>query len=132
MQELKVEPGSNKQFGLFFSSLFMIAAVYFYINNALNAVYCFATAALVLSVITLINADILLPLNKLWSSLGMILGRIMNPIIMGVIFFGIFTPMALFMRLVGRDELKLRFTEQNTYWIKRDPNAELTSFKDQF
>ena len=63
-------------------------------------------------IITITNADALLPLNKLWMKFGILLGMIISPIIMGIIFFVIFTPIAILMRLSGRDELRLRFKKK--------------------
>ena len=63
-------------------------------------------------IITITNADALLPLNKLWMKFGILLGMIISPIIMGIIFFVIFTPIAILMRLSGRDELRLRLKKK--------------------
>ncbi len=82
--------------------------------------------------ITIINADVLFPLNKLWIKFGILLGIIVNPIIMGIIFFGIFTPIAILMRLSGRDELRLRLKKKKTYWINRKTLNRFDSFKKQF
>jgi len=83
-------------------------------------------------VITIINAKILLPLNKLWMKFGILLGMIVSPIIMGIIYFGIFTPIAIIMRLAGRDELRLRLKKQKTHWINRKILNKVDSFKNQF
>ena len=83
-------------------------------------------------VITIINAKILLPLNKLWMKFGILLGMIVSPIIMGIIYFGIFTPIGIIMRLAGRDELRLRLTKQKTHWINRKILNKVDSFKNQF
>ena len=86
-------------------------------------------------VATLVNPDVLLPLNRLWMRFGLLLGMIISPIVMGIIFFGLFTPMSLTMRLFRRDELRLRFKNKKTHWILRDfPDGdELSdSFKHQY
>jgi hypothetical protein len=83
-------------------------------------------------VITIINAKILLPLNKLWMKFGILLGMIVSPIIMGIIYFGIFTPIAIIMRLAGRDELRLRLKKQKTHWINRKILNKVDLFKNQF
>ena len=79
-----------------------------------------------------INPKILLPLNKLWMKIGILLGMIVSPIIMGLIFFGIFTPIAFFMRLFGRDELRLRFKKKETHWISRNNFNVFDFFNKQF
>ena len=63
---------------------------------------------------------------------GILLGMIVSPIIMGIIFFGIFTPIAILMRFSGRDELRLRFKKQKTHWINRKTLTVIDSFKKQF
>ena len=83
-------------------------------------------------IITITNADALLPLNKLWMKFGILLGMIISPIIMGIIFFVIFTPIAILMRLSGRDELRLRLKKKKTHWINREPLKVFDSFKKQF
>jgi polyferredoxin len=94
--------------------------------------YLFAVTALVLFLVTLVKADLLLPLNKLWMRFGLLLGMIVSPIVLGVIFFGLFTPITFLMRLSGRDELRLKFKQKNTHWITRDDMIQADSFKNQF
>ena len=81
---------------------------------------------------TIIKPDTLLPLNKLWMRFGLLLGMIISPIVMGVIFFVIFTPIALIMRLFGRDELRLQFNKQSSHWVGRTDEAQPVTFKNQF
>ena len=88
--------------------------------------------AIILSLIFLIlgvlNSVILSPLNKLWFKFGLILGRAISPIIMGIIFFIVVTPIGLLMRLIGKDLLNLKFNNNNTYWIdKNDPKSKMTN-----
>ena len=104
-----IELPSNRKFGLFFTAIFLIAASYCYYVNSITWLYTFGVISLVLFLVTLIQADFLLPFNKLWMKFGLLLGMIVNPIVMGVIFFGIFTPVAIFTRFLGRDELRLKF-----------------------
>ena len=82
--------------------------------------------------ITLINERALLPLNKLWMRFGQLIGIIISPIILGIIFFGIFTPYSLLMRLFGRDELQLKFGKRESYWKLRNQSIPLTNFRKQF
>ena len=132
MKFSEVELSSNKKFGIFFTFVFLIAAGYFYINSSMNTVYLLAVAASILFLVTLVKADLLLPLNKLWMRFGLLLGMIVSPIVLGVIFFGLFTPIAFLMRLSRRDELRLKFKEKNTHWISRDEPIQADSFKNQF
>ena len=115
----KIELPSNRKFGLFFTFVFGIAATYFYTAEKLNWGLLFAFAASIFLLITLIKSDALLPLNKLWMRLGLLLGMIVSPIVLGFIFFGLFSPIATLMRISGRDELRLRFPEKTSHWISR-------------
>ena len=136
MKTPELELPTNKKFGFFFTAIFLIATTYFYINNASSSVVStLSVVSLSFLVATLVNPDVLLPLNRLWMRFGLLLGMIISPIVMGIIFFGLFTPMSLTMRLFRRDELRLRFRNKKTHWILRDfPDGdELSdSFKHQY
>ena len=83
--------------------------------------WAFALSVLVL-LLTLGKPDWLAPANRAWMKLAEILHRIVSPIALGIMFFGVLTPMALVMRLFGHDAMKRRFdTPAATYWIERDP-----------
>ena len=92
----------------------------------------FVATALVFLLVTLIKSDALLPLNKLWMRFGLILGSIVSPIVLGIIFFGLFAPIAILMRLSGRDELRLKFIQKTSHWISRDEPIKSESFGNQF
>jgi len=132
MKFSEIELPSNKRFGFFFALLFALATGYFYISGSSTWVCLFAAAAVMFFSITIIKADVLLPLNKLWMRFGLLLGMIVSPIILGVIFFGLFTPIAFLMRLSGRDELRLKFKKKTSHWISRGEPIEADSFKHQF
>jgi len=87
---------------------------------------------LIFLLVTLLKSDVLLPLNKLWMRLGILLGMIVSPIVLGIIFFGLITPIAMLMRLSGRDELHLKFTQKTSHWISREEPVKSESFKYQF
>ena len=134
MKTSELELPTNKKFGFFFTVVFLLATTYFYINNASSSVVSvLSVIGLSFLVATLVNPDVLLPLNRLWMRFGLLLGMIISPIVMGIIFFGLFTPMSLTMRLFGRDELRIRFKHKTTHWILRNhPNDSSESFKHQF
>ena len=132
MKFTEVKLPTNRKFGFFFTFIFLIAAGYFYKGSFMSAAYGFATLAIVFLLATLVKADILLPLNKLWMRFGLLLGMIVSPIVLGLIFFAMFTPIAFLMRLFRRDELRLKFKKQNTHWIQRDTLMRRDSFKNQF
>ena len=127
-----IEIPSNRKFGFFFTFIFALAAVYFYNATYMSWAYTFALASVIFLVVTLVRADILLPLNKLWMRFGLLLGMIVSPIVLGTIFFGLFTPIAFVMRLSGRDELRLRFNMKPSHWISRSELNYSDSFKHQF
>ena len=131
-KEFKTELPSNRKFGFFFTVVFLVASTYFYMKANAIGFYTFGGLAIIFLLITIIKAEILLPLNKLWMSLGHLIGMFVSPIVLGFIFFGIFTPIGFMMRIFGRDELQLKFQEKRSYWIKRETALEPNSLKNQF
>jgi hypothetical protein len=132
MKLSEIELPSNRKFGFFFTFVFAVSAAYFYYSANVHWTYVFIVAALAFLLVTLIKSDALLPLNKLWMRFGLLLGMIVSQIVLGVIFFGFFTPIAILMRLRGRDELRLKFTQKVTHWISRGELIKSESFKNQF
>ena len=123
---------SNKNFGYFFSFVFFIIALYlFYLKNQ-NIGYIRTTFAILLISVTFIRASLLHPFNKLWMRIGILLGNLISPIILGIIFFGMFTPYSIVMKIIGRDELRLKQNKNKSYWINRSQNSIQTDFKKQF
>jgi hypothetical protein len=132
MKFSEIELPSNRKFGLFFTFVFAVAAGYFYYSANVGRASVFIAATSICLLVTLIKSDALLPLNKLWTRFGLLLGMIVSPIVLGIIFFGLFTPIATFMRFSGRDELRLKFTHKASYWISRGEPIKSESFKHQF
>ena len=132
MKFVKAKLPSNRKFGFFFTFLFALAAAYFYNIENITWAYTFTIVTLMFLLITLIKSNVLLPLNKLWMRFGLLLGMIVSPIVLGLIFFGLFTPIAILMRVSGRDELRLKLTQKASYWITRSEPIKSGSFKQQF
>ena len=132
MKFSEIELPSNRKFGLFFTFVFVVAAVYFYYSANVSWAYVFIAAASIFLLVTLVKSVALLPLNKLWMRFGLLLGMIVSPIVLGIIFFGLFTPIAILLRLSGRDELRLKFTQKASHWISRSDPIKSESFKQQF
>lgn len=132
MKLSEIELPSNRKFGFFFTLLFAATATYFFNFVNMEWAYVFILLSLIFLVITLVKQDILLPMNKLWFRFGLLLGMIVSPIVLGMIFFGIFTPTATLMRLCGRDELKLKFKNKLSHWVIRRESIKSESFKNQF
>jgi hypothetical protein len=124
---------SNKKFGFFFFIIFLLVGIYYYFVSAFSIAIVFLLFATIFLTLTITRPGLLLPLNKLWMRLGLILGSIFSPIILGVIFFGLFTPIALLMRLFSRDELRLKLMSRSSFWRIRSSSKQVVeSFKNQF
>lgn len=128
----EVELPSNRKFGFFFTSVFAIMTIYFYYDELIHWAYAFAFISVIFLIVTLVKADVLLPLNILWMRLGFLLGKVVSPVILGLIFFGIFTPIAVLTRISGRDELGLKLMKKPSYWTSRSEPVKSESFKNQF
>lgn len=132
MKFLEIELPSNKKFGLFFACIFFCVSTYFHLEGIKTVAFTFVFLSSILLVVSLTKADLLLPFNKLWMRFGVLLGVLVSPAVLGLIFFGIFVPIAVVMRVSGRDELRLRLQKKNTHWVLRDEPIVATSFENQF
>ncbi len=125
---------SDRRFGSTFTAALAFLAVYGIIRHRNRTAYvtCFV-ASIVFGLLTLAVPRALAPLNKAWFYLGKGLGKIVSPIVLGIIFFGILTPISVVTRLFGRDELRLKRRAVNSYWIDRaPPGPTAQSFGNQF
>ena len=120
---------NNKSFGILFFIIFLLIALWPLLNSEFIRMWALGIASIFL-VLGLINSKILTPVKKSWIKLGEILGKIIAPIVMGLIYFIIITPIGLLMRLVGKDVLNLKFNKNDSYWIKRAKN--INTMKRQF
>ena len=127
-----IELPSNRKFGYLFTLIFTLIGTYFFYKQVTQLGIFFSIVAVVFFSVTIIKADVLLPFNKLWMRFGLLLGRIVSPLVLGIIFFGIFTPIAFLMRLSGRDELRLKFINKTSHWILPDRSMKGDSFRRQF
>ena len=118
-----VELPGNRRFGLFFCAVFALLATICWFGAAFPAAAALALASFMIALVALVRPLLLEPFNRAWIALGLTLGAIFNPIVLGILFFGIITPVALATRLFGRDELRLRrpATANGSHWINRDP-----------
>mgnify|MGYP001301759712 CR=1 FL=1 len=125
--EIKI--GSNRSFGIVFSTIFLIIALWPLLNEQ-----SFRTWALIISLIFfflgIIDSKFLTPLNKIWFKFGIFLGKKISPIIMAIVFFFVVTPTGLFMRLLKKDLLRLKKTKDKTYWVEKEDSK--SSMKNQF
>jgi hypothetical protein len=126
----KIKIGTNRNFGLVFFATFLIVSFWPLMYSEPIRVWAIFISLLFL-ILGLTNSKILTPLNKLWFKFGIILGNIVSPIVMGLVFFLVVTPIGLFMKIIGKDFLNLKYdNKKRTYWIKRDKPSG--SMKRQF
>jgi hypothetical protein len=128
-----VKGSSDRAFGFVFTVLFLVLALFPLIGDGNVRVWSLIVAAAVLA-IALIRPSLLAPFNLAWMKFGLLLHKITNPIIMGLIFFLAVTPTALIMRAMGKDPLHRKFDPSaQSYWIERDPpGPEPETMKQQF
>ena len=128
MDEIKL--GSNRSFGIVFFIVFILIAIYPLINQGEVRIWSLIVSFLFLF-LGLLNSKILTPLNKLWFKFGILLGKIISPIIMGIIYFLVVTPIGLLMRLFGKDVLNLKLNKnESSYWVEKvGPKSKM---KNQF
>ncbi len=125
---------SELKFGLLFAGVFCLAGGYaLYKSWPLHTAVALFVVAAVFLALAVLRPRVLRPLNLAWLALGMLLGKLTSPIVMGVIFFLIVTPVAFAMKLAGRDLLGLHKRNVQSYWIDRNPPGPAPdSFKNQF
>ena len=110
---------SNRSFGLLFFVFFLVISFWLFTKNSEINLYLISIA-LIFLVLGLLNSKILSPLNKAWIKLGEILGRIVAPVVMAIVYFLILTPISLLVRLFGKDLIGMKFSNDiKSYWIKR-------------
>ena len=120
---------SNRTFGIFFFIIFFIIGI-FPILDGENFRYWSLIICILFLILGLRNSKILFPLNKFWQKLGLFLGRIFSPIVMGMIFFLLITPIGLIMRVLKKDLLNLRYNKSKSYWIEK--KGSKSQMKNQF
>lgn len=121
---------NNKSFGILFFVVFLLIGLW-PITKGQSPRIIFFPFALFFLIFGLMNSKVLSPLNNLWIKLGEFLGLIIAPIVMGLVYFVILTPLSLLIRLFGKDLLKIKFLKKtNSYWIKRE--KDLGSMNKQF
>ena len=127
MNEIKIS--SNRNFGIVFFIVFLVIAIYPLINSSEIRLWSLILSLLFL-LLGLIDSKILTPFNKLWFKFGIFLGKIISPLVMGIIFFFVVTPIGFIMRLLSKDILNLKYNNENTYWIKK--TGPKSKMKNQF
>ncbi len=129
-----IELPSNRKFGFFMAAVLAAISAYLSTTHHSLATAVTAVAALVLASLALLKPALLAPLNKAWMMLGAALGIVVSPVVLGILFFALFTPLALVLRMFGRDELRLRRSSAGvSYWrLRTPPGPQPDSFRRQF
>ena len=126
----KIKISSNRNFGLLFFVVFLIVALWPLKHEEDIRLWSLALS-IIFFILGILNSKLLTPLNKLWFKFGILLGTIVSPLIMGLVYFFVVTPIGLFMRFLGKDLLKKNKVKKlSTYWIKRD--KQKSTMKKQF
>ena len=113
-----MKKSSSKNFGYLFFSLFLILSLWPVLNdNSVN--FLFLSISAVFLILTILKSKILDFLNNYWIKLGELLGRVVAPIIMFLVFFVIVTPLSLLTKLLKKDLLNMRFNDSKTYWTNK-------------
>ena len=131
LNKSRIKISSNRSFGLVFFFVFFILSSWPLISGGQIRIWSLVIAIIFLS-LGLLNSRLLTPLNRLWFKFGMLLGAVISPIVMGVIFFLVVTPIGTIMRLLGKDVLRINNKRKSvsTYWINRD--GKNNTMKKQF
>ena len=120
---------SNRSFGLLFFVVFFLIGIWpLFKENDYRLWYLIIS--IIFLILGLMNSKLLKPLNNLWIKFGEILGKIISPIVMMIVFFIFLTPLSFLVKLFGKDLLKIKFIKKNSYWINRKKN--IGTMKKQF
>ena len=120
-----VKTSSNRSFGIVFFVVFLTISLFPLINEGNLRIWSLIISIIFL-ILGLINSNILTPLNKIWFKFGVILGQIVSPIVMSIIFFLVVTPIGILMRILKKDLLNLKINGNESYWIKKsEPKSKM-------
>jgi len=129
MNDSKLRIGTNRSFGIVFSIFFLIISLWpLKSGNELNLFLLLISAIFLLLGLT--NSKLLSPLNIIWFKFGLFLGKMVSPVVMGIIFFFVFTPTSLILKIFRKDVLNLKKNNDNSYWIEK--SGPKSKMKNQF
>tara|TARA_B110000971_G_C19729050_1_gene372166 strand:- start:124 stop:513 length:390 start_codon:yes stop_codon:yes gene_type:complete len=118
LKKNNIKIGSNKSFGVVFFIFFLIVSIFPLLDGGEIRTWGIILAVIFL-ILGLLNSPVLTPLNKIWFKFGILLGVVISPIVMGIVFFIVVTPTALIMRLSGKNLLGLKKNNKISYWIEK-------------
>ena len=129
MKRKRIKISSNRSFGIVFFVVFSIISILPILKGGEPRVWLLIVGLFFL-ILGLAKSKLLTPLNKLWFKFGILLGNLVSPIVMGLVFFLVVTPISLIMKILGKDLINLKKTNKKTYWIeKTEPRSRM---KNQF
>ena len=129
MKNSKIKISSKKSFGIVFFTVFFIISIW-PLLSANEIRYWSLVISVVFLILGIINSKILTPLNKIWFKIGILLGNVISPIVMSIIFFLVVTPTSLIMKLFGKDILGIKKNRSKSYWIEK--SGPKSKMKNQF
>ncbi len=120
-RDQQVEGSSDRSFGLVFAGVFLVVACWPLFHRELPRWWALGVAV-VFAIIAIWKPALLTRANRLWIKLGVLLGKVVSPIALGILFYGVITPIGALMRLTGKDPLRLKLDSgADSYWIPRKP-----------
>ncbi|MGB0694609.1 MAG: hypothetical protein ACPGOY_03100 [Rhodospirillaceae bacterium] len=118
----EVVGSSDRMFGIVFTVFFALVALFLAWVEKWTGASIFAALSGLFLLVAMVRASLLAPLNRLWTKFGLLLHKVINPIVMAMMFFVVIAPIGMAMRLFGWDALKRRLDPAaESYWIDRDP-----------
>ena len=129
MKNSKIKISTNRSFGIVFFLFFLLVGLYPILDKESVRVLPIIIS-LIFLILGLLNSKFLTPLNKIWFKFGVILGAVISPIVMGIIFFMVVTPTSILMKIFGKDLLGLKKSNSDSYWVKKSKIK--SKMKNQF
>ena len=124
-----IKVSSNRSFGIVFFIFFFIISIFPLLKNEDIKIWA-VIIAIIFLILGLLNSSILYPLNKIWFKFGILLGNVVSPIVMGIVFYAVVTPTSIIVRMFGKDLLNLKKNNKKSYWI--DKSLIKSKMKNQF
>ena len=129
MSSKNIKISSNRSFGVVFFLFFFIISIFPLLKNEDIKIWA-VIIAIIFLILGLLNSSILYPLNKIWFKFGILLGNVVSPIVMGIVFYAVVTPTSIIVRMFGKDLLNLKKNNKKSYWIEKLPTK--SKMKNQF
>ena len=129
MNSKNIKISSNRSFGIVFLIVFLIISIFPLLKDE-NIKTWSVVVSIVFLILGLLNSPILSPLNKIWFKFGILLGNLISPLVMGLIFFAVVTPTSFIMRALGKDILNLKKNNKKSYWVEK--SSVKSKMKNQF